>query len=141
MSRSYPGLNVAGTHHGYVEEELVEPCSNIGRSRAQVVIVGAGAPKQEHLVLELRKALPELIFLTCGGYLDQVSQPTPYYPRWAYPLRLNWVVRLWREPKRLWRRYLIGNPKFVAESVAWRIRRSPNVDACSRRSLGGPPDN
>jgi exopolysaccharide biosynthesis WecB/TagA/CpsF family protein len=70
----------------------------------QVAIVGLGAPRQDAYALALRS--PGMLVMTCGGWLDQFAGGT-YYPAWAYPLRLNWLVRLAREPKRLWRRYTI----------------------------------
>lgn len=73
-------------------------------AQAQVVIVGLGSPLQDRYALALRT--PGLLVLTCGGWLDQFAGGT-YYPAWAYPLRLNWLVRVAREPKRLWRRYTI----------------------------------
>ncbi|MCA0144888.1 WecB/TagA/CpsF family glycosyltransferase [Blastococcus sp. LR1] len=72
----------------------------------QLVLVGLGAGLQELVAQEVASASAETVVLTCGGYLDQVSQAA-YYPAWAYPLRLNWFVRLVREPRRLWRRYTI----------------------------------
>lgn len=71
-----------------------------------VVLVGLGAGLQERVVLEASNWLPSGALLTCGGFLDQVQQSN-YYPKWAYPLRLNWLVRVWREPRRLYRRYTV----------------------------------
>ena len=73
-------------------------------ARAQVAIVGLGAPLQDRYALALRS--PRMLVATCGGWLDQFAGGT-YYPAWAYPLKLNWLVRLAREPKRLWRRYSV----------------------------------
>lgn len=72
---------------------------------AQLAIIGLGAPLQDTYALALKT--PGVLVLTCGGWLDQFSGGGSYYPAWAYPLRLNWLVRLAREPKRLWRRYTI----------------------------------
>lgn len=73
-------------------------------NRVQLVIVGLGAPLQDFYALDIR--LRGVLVATCGGWLDQFSGEN-YYPAWAYPLRLNWLVRLVREPRRLWRRYSI----------------------------------
>jgi UDP-N-acetyl-D-mannosaminuronic acid transferase (WecB/TagA/CpsF family) len=84
-----------------------------------LLLLGLGAPLQDRYLAELIDASADII-LTCGGFIDQVSQPT-YYPAWAYPLRLNWLVRLAREPRRLLRRYTID-----ALNAWWRrhtIRR------------------
>jgi exopolysaccharide biosynthesis WecB/TagA/CpsF family protein len=73
-------------------------------ARVQVAIVGLGAPLQDHYALAIRSR--GVLVATCGGWLDQFAGDA-YYPSWAYPLRLNWLVRLAREPRRLWRRYTI----------------------------------
>jgi hypothetical protein len=57
--------------------------------------------------------------MTCGGFLDQILQSN-YYPAWAYPLRLNWLVRLAREPRRLWRRYTVEAVVALAHGRGWR---------------------
>lgn len=74
-------------------------------ARAQVVILGLGTPLQDSCALGL--SLPGVLVATCGGWLDQFSGEGAYYPAWAYPLRLNWLVRVAREPRRLWRRYTV----------------------------------
>jgi exopolysaccharide biosynthesis WecB/TagA/CpsF family protein len=85
-------------------------------SQPDIVIVGMGAPRQEIVAQQIAKMLRRGLVFTCGGFLDQIRQGN-YYPAWAYPLRLNWAVRLVREPKRLWRRYT------VQALSALRIRR------------------
>lgn len=70
----------------------------------QLAIVGLGAPLQDFYALDLRT--PGVLVATCGGWLDQFAGGN-YYPAWAYPFRLNWLVRLVKEPRRLWRRYSI----------------------------------
>jgi exopolysaccharide biosynthesis WecB/TagA/CpsF family protein len=78
--------------------------SELRAARVQLAVVGLGAPLQDHYALALRS--PGILVATCGGWLDQFAGES-YYPAWAYPLRLNWLVRLAREPKRLWRRYTV----------------------------------
>jgi exopolysaccharide biosynthesis WecB/TagA/CpsF family protein len=76
------------------------------RVRPTVVLLGLGAGLQERVAAHIKDRCSGVLILTCGGFLDQVSQAS-YYPRWAYGLRVNWLVRLAREPRRLWRRYTI----------------------------------
>lgn len=124
IEAEHEGLRIVGTNHGYLNDtDLATVADAIACSGAQVLVVGAGAPVQEHLTHAFHRLIPDLVVLTCGGYFDQVILPSPYYPSWAYPLRLNWVVRLAREPRRLWRRYLLGNPTFLWQSAVWSIRR------------------
>jgi N-acetylglucosaminyldiphosphoundecaprenol N-acetyl-beta-D-mannosaminyltransferase len=119
----HPGLRVCGSHHGFVApSDIPELTELISLSGAALVLIGAGAPIQERLAVRVGERKASLVLCTCGGYFDQVSRPGSYYPRWAYSLKLNWVVRLCREPRRLWRRYLLGNPRFVIDSVIWRAR-------------------
>lgn len=78
---------------------------DLRRLDAQLVVVGLGAPLQDEYALQLADAgLPGALVATCGGWLDQVTTPA-YYPGFAYRTKLNWAVRLVREPRRLWRRY------------------------------------
>jgi exopolysaccharide biosynthesis WecB/TagA/CpsF family protein len=81
-----------------------EMAALISRHGVNVVIVGLGAGLQEPFSAMCKGHMSKGLIVTCGGFLDQVHNGT-YYPRWAYPLHLNWLVRLAREPKRLYRRY------------------------------------
>lgn len=85
----------------------------LGYWTPDIVIVGLGAGLQEQVASQCLAAIrfadqdrtgKGFVVMTCGGYLDQVLVEQ-YYPSWAYPLRLNWLVRLVKEPRRLWRRY------------------------------------
>lgn len=80
---------------------LIAWCEDAG---ADLVVVGLGPGLQEDVSLEIRSAEVVPLVLTCGGFIDQVGK-RQYYPRWAYPLGLTWLVRLAREPRRLWKRY------------------------------------
>ena len=72
---------------------------------AELVVVGLGAPLQDQYAVQLLDAgLQNALVATCGGWFDQLTTPD-YYPRFAYHAKLNWAVRLIREPGRLWRRY------------------------------------
>jgi exopolysaccharide biosynthesis WecB/TagA/CpsF family protein len=99
------GHDVVLMRDGY--SELPDPAElrrELQAARVQVAIVGLGAPLQDLYSLALKS--PGVLVMTCGGWLDQFAGGT-YYPAWAYPLRLNWLVRLAREPRRLWRRYTV----------------------------------
>lgn len=124
LLEAHPGLNVVGCRDGFFssEEEFLDVERFLNDSHAQVVVVGMGAPAQERMVVRLTDSLDGVAVITCGGFFDQVGLPRPYYPPWAYPLRLNWVVRLARDPRRLWRRYLVGNPTFLIDSIRWRLK-------------------
>jgi UDP-N-acetyl-D-mannosaminuronic acid transferase (WecB/TagA/CpsF family) len=94
-----------------------------------LLIVGAGAGLQERVALEALERQAVTVAVTCGGFLDQLVSGS-YYPGLAYPLRLNWLVRLLREPRRLWRRYTID------AISAMRCRASLRTLTASCRTLG-----
>jgi exopolysaccharide biosynthesis WecB/TagA/CpsF family protein len=97
---------------------------------AQLVVVGLGAPLQDQYALQLADAgVSGALIATCGGWLDQVTTPD-YYPRFAYHAKLNWAVRLVREPRRLWRRYTV-------DAVRARWRQAELRDYLVQRG-GGP---
>ena len=91
----------------------------VRRVQPDLVLVGLGAGLQEEVLLEAAKAMTRGYALTCGGFLDQALSPR-YYPVWAYPLRLNWLVRVAREPRHLWRRYSVDAWRAVARRQQWR---------------------
>lgn len=101
-----PGSEVVQCLDGYAGLDSLDWHSRDWRLDAQptVVIVGLGAAIQEEFAVAVARHMPYGLVITCGGFLDQVIRER-YYPAWAYPLRLNWLVRLAREPRRLWRRY------------------------------------
>jgi beta-1,4-glucosyltransferase len=84
-----------------------------------LVLVGLGAGLQEKVLLEASAAMTRGYALTCGGFLDQILQKG-YYPSWAYPLRLNWLVRVAREPRRLWRRYTVQAVSAMVRRGTWQ---------------------
>ncbi|TXR56313.1 WecB/TagA/CpsF family glycosyltransferase [Quadrisphaera setariae] len=72
-----------------------------------ILVLGLGAPLQDEWALILKDTCASVrLIITCGGWLDQITQPT-YYPSFAYKYRLNWLIRVAREPQRLWRRYTL----------------------------------
>ena len=83
-------------------DRLVE---QLRTAEPNIVLIGLGAGLQEQMADLVKQHVSSVsLSVTVGGYLDQASH-VAYYPRFAYALRLNWLVRLLREPKRLWRRY------------------------------------
>lgn len=82
-----------------------------------LVIVGMGPGRQEQSALEIAAVLPEATIATCGGWFDQMISRENYFPPIVHTLRVGWLIRLLREPLRLYRRY---TRDAVAFAVAWR---------------------
>jgi N-acetylglucosaminyldiphosphoundecaprenol N-acetyl-beta-D-mannosaminyltransferase len=121
----YPGLEIVGTRDGYFEPGAdAEVVAAINRSRARVLLVGLGNPKQEKWVWEHLGELRPNAILTCGGLYDWVSGRNRRAPGWMHRAGLEWLWRLLIEPRRLFARYVVGNPRFCAAlaRALWRGR-------------------
>jgi N-acetylglucosaminyldiphosphoundecaprenol N-acetyl-beta-D-mannosaminyltransferase len=114
LVRRFPMLRVAGTHHGYFnaedEDHLIQA---INASGAKILIVAFGAPRQELWLNRHHGELQIPVRVGVGGLLDFYSGRMPRAPQWMREIGLEWAFRLSREPGRLWRRYVIGNPLFL----------------------------
>ena len=83
-----------------------------------LIVLGMGMPRQEQVARELRAALRHPCLIVCGGaIIDFMGGKTPRAPRWVRALGMEWLYRLQQEPRRLFRRYVLGNPLFVARAL------------------------
>ena len=93
-----------------------------------IVYVGLGFPKQEHLIAQLRGPLPTTWFVSCGVSFSFVAGEIPRAPATMQRLGLEWLHRMVQEPKRLYRRYLFHGIPFMAQllvsAVAFRFRHA-----------------
>lgn len=93
------------------EEAVVR--SDIEASGARIVFVGLGAPKQEEWMDRHRGELPA-VMIGVGAAFDFIAGSKRRAPAWVQRAALEWLFRLVQEPRRLWKRYLLGNPRFLA---------------------------
>jgi N-acetylglucosaminyldiphosphoundecaprenol N-acetyl-beta-D-mannosaminyltransferase len=115
----YPGLVVAGTHHGYLEAGQNEQVAQQVRdAAADVLFVGLGAPRQEAWARRFGGAAGATVTPAVGGLFDYYAGRIPRAPAWLRRAGLEWLFRLYQEPGRLWRRYIIGNGAFLAR-IGW----------------------
>jgi N-acetylglucosaminyldiphosphoundecaprenol N-acetyl-beta-D-mannosaminyltransferase len=116
-NRIAPGVSIVGTHappfHPLTEEETLDIVERIRRSGADVVWIGIGMPKQELLMYAIHDGLPGVALAGVGAAFDLLSGTVRQAPPWMQRIGLEWLYRLAREPRRLWRRYLWNNPLFV----------------------------
>ena len=123
MTAKYPGLRIAGVHHGYFgEKETDSLLRAINAATADVLLVAFGVPRQEHWIATHREALEVPVVMGVGGLFDFYSGRIPRAPRLLRRAALEWAWRLAMEPRRMWRRYLIGNVTFMGRVVWWRLR-------------------
>ncbi len=122
LKKKIPGLRIAGTHHGYFTENRMENIiSIINRSKADILLVGLGAPMQEFWMLKHADSLTPKILWGVGGLFDFLSGRTPRGPQWLLDNGFEWLCRLMAEPRRLWRRYIPGNVRFIGLLIRHRL--------------------
>ncbi|MEO1062799.1 MAG: WecB/TagA/CpsF family glycosyltransferase [Actinomycetota bacterium] len=130
----FPGVRIVGTHtppfRPLTAEEEDAVVAEIDGSGADFVWVGLSTPKQERWMAAMRPRLSAAGLLGVGAAFDMHSGTVRQAPRWMQRSGLEWLFRLIVEPRRLWRRYLSNNPRFVAKV----LRRRPRaVDPVSLR--------
>lgn len=95
------------------ERESQEIINNINKSEANVLAIGVGSPKQEKWILEHYDQFEKIkVFFAIGATIDFEAGAKPRSPKWISNIGLEWLYRLYCEPKRLWKRYLIDSLPF-----------------------------
>ena len=134
LSRRFPQLDVAGTHHGYFEAGSAHDArvlEDINARRPDIVLVGMGSPKQELWIERNADRLDADVLWSVGALFDYVSGRTPRAPALLSDNGLEWIFRLAVEPQRMWRRYLLGNPVFVSRVMAQARERRDAISAAN----------
>jgi N-acetylglucosaminyldiphosphoundecaprenol N-acetyl-beta-D-mannosaminyltransferase len=118
LRERFPGLQIAGSSAPPFREltpaEDAREIEKINASGAAVVWVGTGQPKQERWMHEMRPRLDAPLLVGVGAAFDFHAGLVKQAPPWMQRRGLEWSYRLYREPRRLWRRYARYNPRFVA---------------------------
>jgi len=117
LRQRYPGVRIVGgyspPHRPLTEEEQAAVAEEINHSRADVVWVGIGVPKQEKWMAQMRPRLEPPVLIGVGAAFDFHAGLVSQAPNWIQESGLEWAYRLAHEPRRLWRRYMRYNPRFV----------------------------
>ncbi|MCG8400434.1 MAG: WecB/TagA/CpsF family glycosyltransferase [Firmicutes bacterium] len=118
----YPGLEVAGTCHGYFKAgEEAAVARRVREAGPQLLFVALGAPKQEQWIDRHIDGIGPVVAMGVGGSFDVVAGRVTRAPRWMRRLRIEWLGRLFKEPSR-WRRMLVL-PRF-----AWLVLRTYRLE-------------
>lgn len=126
LEETYPGINISGSHHGYFDHatESESVIEKINAARPNVVLVAFGAPRQEKWIYENQDKVDSNLLVGVGGLFDFYSGDKKRAPMWMRKTGMEWMYRLYLEPGRLWRRYIIGNPMFVYRVFRWKRRNA-----------------
>ena len=103
---------------------LKQTANAITTAQPDILFVAFGAPKQDYWIYEHGLQLSVPVCIGVGGSFEIVGGVVPRAPLWAQNIGCEWLYRLCREPRRMWRRYLIGNLEFAAIVLRQRIRRA-----------------
>lgn len=119
LATRYPGLQIAGTHcpdFGFEKDQniMLALREKLMASKADIIFVALGSPKQEYVIDRLRDSLPGAWWLGVGISFSFVTGAVKRAPRWMQRCGLEWVHRLTQEPRRLARRYLLDGLPFAA---------------------------
>ncbi|PHS66835.1 MAG: glycosyltransferase [Flavobacterium sp.] len=114
-SEKYSKNIIAGYRNGYYkEEDELGIAQQIASSGANMLFVAITSPKKENYLYKYRKELSNVNFIMgVGGSFDVISGLTKRAPIWMQNYGLEWFYRFSQEPKRMWKRYLVGNSKFI----------------------------
>lgn len=117
MTQRYPGLRIAGSQHGYFSpEEEAGVIDAINASGASFLFVAMGVPEQEKWLARNADRLTVPVALGVGALFDITSGRVPRAPKPIRAARMEWGWRLAMEPRRMWRRYVLGNPVFLTRA-------------------------
>lgn len=124
-----PGLRIAGCQHGFASSDEAVIAA-VNASGAAIVLVAMGVPKQELWIANHRERLDAQLVMGVGAQFDFWSGRMPRAPKAYRRIGLEWLYRLMQEPRRMFARYVLGNPVFLARA-AWDaiIRRRPRYSS------------
>jgi len=141
LQERFPGLKVVGTHsppfRPQTDEESDQIAATINAARPDFLWVGLSTPKQERWMDANLGRLDAPAILGVGAAFDIHAGLLPQAPEWMQRRGLEWLYRLLKEPRRLWKRYLGNNPRFVFRV----LRRPPRLVDSDQLDRGArPPD-
>lgn len=126
LQRRFPGLKVVGSYSPPFRPEMSleapEIISQINQISPDIIWVGLGTPKQDLWMAAHRELLEAPVIIGVGAAFDFHTGRIPQAPNWMQRNGLEWLFRLWQEPRRLWYRYLVYNPLFILLVLAQTLK-------------------
>jgi exopolysaccharide biosynthesis WecB/TagA/CpsF family protein len=125
------GHSLISVEHGFHgDDHYIALCNEL---RPEIILLGMGMPRQELLALRLKNVAPSsCVIINGGAIIDFMSGRHPRAPEWVQKLGFEWAFRLLREPKRLARRYLVGNAVFLLRGLLLAGRRADSTQTRGR---------
>lgn len=120
IKRNHPHINVVGSQNGF-EFDSTSTINKINQSVPDILIVGLGTPKQEEWIIRNKRDLKVSVIISVGDGIKVFSGTKKRGPKLFQKLGIEWMVRLFYEPKRLWKRYFIGIPLFIFRVIKYKF--------------------
>lgn len=126
LTDKYPGLQICGVRDGFFswDQDGKQVVDTINASGADILLVALGAPLQEKFIMRFGESIQANIQMGVGGLFDFYSDRIARAPLWLRQIGMEWIFRLLQEPRRMWKRYIIGNPLFLYRVFRWKISKS-----------------
>ncbi|MBU4468310.1 MAG: WecB/TagA/CpsF family glycosyltransferase, partial [Candidatus Omnitrophica bacterium] len=116
------GLRIVGSRDGFfAKSEERELLQEINSLKPNILMVGMGVPKQEKWIADNINALNVNLCWAVGAVFDWLSGQRKRAPCWMIKFGLEWLHRLWQQPERLWKRYLLGNFIFIRHILNYKL--------------------
>lgn len=125
LENDYPGLKIAGEQHGYFdrEKDSAAVLARINEQRPDILLVAFGVPVQEKWIEDNFDKIDCRIAMGVGGLFDFYSGNIKRAPTWMREIGLEWFFRFLMEPKRMFKRYFVGNPVFIFRVLRWKSKK------------------
>lgn len=128
-SELYPQLKIVGFRDGYfTKEEEFSVVEKVRAANPDILFLGFGTPAKEYFMHRWHRELQVPFVMGVGGTFDVFAGLVKRAPRWMQRNGMEWLFRLAQEPRRMWKRYLVGNTQFVLliarEFIDARLRRT-----------------
>ena len=121
LTRTFPGLQIVCTAHGFLtDEESMSLADQLNQLDVDLLFVGMGCPRQERWASVYAPLAGVSVVFCVGAFFDFTVGSFPRAPEQLRQWRLEWLFRLGHEPRRLFRRYVVGNPVFLSRVLATR---------------------
>ena len=138
FEEKYPTIQIVGYRNGYfTEKDEPEIVKNMAESGADMMFVAFSSPKKEYWVNKYINQLNIPFVMGVGGSFDIVAGITDRAPMWMQNHGLEWFYRFIQEPRRMWKRYIIGNAKFVKLTYKYKSKKRKEKNHTSRSKRNG----
>lgn len=124
LKNEYSNLKLIGIHNGYFKElDWPSVSKELKEKKPDLVFVGITSPLKEYLIEYLQEEGNDCVFMGVGGSFDVISGSIPRAPMWIQRANLEWLFRVIQEPKRLFKRYFVGNWTFIKAIIGEKMKK------------------